>query len=167
MPGGNRNRDALEMLERCHRQLEDSLDGLRTAAEALAAGRGGQAELDAVADAVERLQRTGRRHVADEEESLFPRLAGRGVDELIAVLRAQHREHEQLESELHAVAGGLRLPCPADTAAALERVAVALQRAYQVHMDREDRELIPAAAATLGPDDRAALQEEMQARRGR
>jgi iron-sulfur cluster repair protein YtfE (RIC family) len=167
VPGGNRDRDALEMLERCHRQLEDSLERLGVAATTLAAGRGGQAEIDTVAEAVERLQRTGHRHVADEEESLFPRLAGRGIDELIQILKQQHREHQALEGELAAVAARVALPCPADVAAALDRVAVALQRAYQKHMDREDRELIPAAAGLLGDDERAALQAEMQARRGR
>jgi iron-sulfur cluster repair protein YtfE (RIC family) len=167
MPGGNRDRDALEMLERCHRQLEEALDGLCDAAAALADGRGGQAELDAVAEAVERLQRTGVRHVADEEQSLFPRLAGRGVDELIVILVSQHREHQQLEAELAAVAARVRLPCPADVAGALDRVATALRRAYQVHMDREDRELIPAAAGLLDEGERAALRDDMQARRGR
>ena len=74
--------DPFAQLERCHRRLEERIAELARA----------PGDPDARARFFEFLDRSIRRHEDDEEESLFPRLAG--VAELapvIASLRAEHR----------------------------------------------------------------------------
>src|SRR5919198_6186334 len=66
--------DAIEMLERSHRQVEERLAQLQRACSAIVRERGGAGELAAIDDALAYLERSAARHEEDEEESLFPRL---------------------------------------------------------------------------------------------
>ncbi|HUH02343.1 MAG TPA: hemerythrin domain-containing protein [Kofleriaceae bacterium] len=161
------DRDAMEMLERCHHQLDQRLATLREAAGALATG-GTESDLDDIHEVLRFLERGAVRHVDDEEQSLFPRLADHPpLAAVIATLRGQHRQHEQLHAELAELAPALMLPCPPEVAAALASIADRLIAEYAAHVELEDRELLPAARAVLDAAELETMLAEMQARRGR
>jgi hemerythrin-like domain-containing protein len=104
------------------------------------------------------------RHVADEEQSLRPRLAAAGLDEALARMAQEHEEHQPLLDRLlerwRAIAAGERR---ADPAAAAD--ARALAEAFERHLIEEERVLFPAVAQ-LPAAVQAAIREQMRARRG-
>jgi hemerythrin-like domain-containing protein len=151
-------KDALDMLSRCHRRLEEQTASLCDAAEALAGGSGGAEERQTVEDALAFLRRTMRRHIDDEERSVFPRLEDRAeLEELLAQLTAEHRDHESLFSKLEAAWNA------ADHRAMLGH-ARKLSLAYVSHARLEDEQLLPAVETHL---DLEALAAEMEGRRGK
>ncbi|MBX3233037.1 MAG: hemerythrin domain-containing protein [Labilithrix sp.] len=151
--------DPFAQLERCHRRLEEACAALGEAVDAH--------DLETVADVAAFFARQIKRHEDDEDRSLFPRLQGRpelAAD--LARLTDEHVEHGKLQVRLDdAVAG--RLDPSADLWKELGAVADALIRAYRAHIDVEETRIFPAARATLGPTDLAAIRTEMDARRGR
>jgi hemerythrin-like domain-containing protein len=144
-------RDPFEMLERCHRRLEETLDLLRTPT---------RQTLD---EALAFIDRAVKRHEDDEEQSLFPRL--QRVPQLAGLLdrlTVQHRDQTALISELRSLMDAAQ---PDD--AALAGVVARLDAAYREHITLEERELFPAAKAALDADDLGGMASEMDARRGR
>jgi iron-sulfur cluster repair protein YtfE (RIC family) len=156
------DRTAIEMLDRCHLQIEHHLTALTGAVGNLARG-GSRADLSTIHQVRDYFDRSAARHVADEEQSLFPRLPALPV---IADLRAQHREHEPLHARLAELTDRLTLPCPAPLAGELADLTRALARAYGEHIELEERELMPAVRA-LDPALLETVRSEMQARRQR
>jgi hemerythrin-like domain-containing protein len=171
--GSNRDqRSALDMLERCHRRLDETLYRLTEIAQGAASS---PATIDAerlrseVDEISAFLQRTGRRHEIDEEQSLFPRLRIEqpALSTTLSTLSEQHREHARLEDSLAILARRFDGGPPSDVdVTALIEVATALNHAYAAHLDLEDRELLPAARQ-LAPSVLEDIASEMQARRGR
>jgi len=161
------DRDAIAMLERSHRKLERRLADLAGAARALADGTATRVELFVAREVRDYLQRSAVRHVDDEEQSIFPRLAGEPrASALIAQLQAEHREHDALHAELAELLGRIERPrCPPALAAALVDVADRLRAAYDAHIAREDSELLPALAGWLDPGELETVHAEMRARR--
>jgi hemerythrin-like domain-containing protein len=160
-------RDAMQMLERSHHQLDQRLATLRDAARGLARG-GAEADIDAVHDVLRFLERGAVRHVDDEELSLFPRLARHErMSGLIDTLHAQHLRQEQLHAELCELAPALAVPCPPEVAEALVSVSERLSAEYSEHIRLEDRELLPATRELLDERDLHEMLLEMQGRRGR
>jgi len=99
-------------------------------------------------------------HVADEDLSLAPRLAGKDplLDATLARLAADHRAHEALVARVvEAIDLGDR--------DALRRVAPALEAAFLEHLAEEEAVVFPAIGARLSPDEQAAVRAEMRARR--
>jgi hemerythrin-like domain-containing protein len=144
-------RDPFEMLERCHRRLEETLDLMRTPT---------RQTLD---EALAFIDRAVRRHEDDEEQSLFPRLSR--VPQLAGLLdrlTVQHRDQTALVDELRAL---MAAATPDD--AQLADVVARLDAAYRDHINIEERELFPAAKAALDADDLGGMASEMDARRGR
>src|SRR5438270_2851325 len=144
-------RDPFEMLERCHRRLEETLDLLRTPTR------------QAIDEALAFIDRAVRRHEDDEEQSLFPRLSR--VPQLAGLLdrlTVQHRDQTALVEELRAQ---LAAATPDD--AQTRDVVARLDAAYRQHINIEERELFPAAKAALDADDLGGMASEMDARRGR
>jgi hemerythrin-like domain-containing protein len=144
-------RDPFEMLERCHRRLEETLDRLRTPS---------RQELD---EALAFVDRAVKRHEDDEEQSLFPRLSR--VPQLAGLLdrlTIQHRDQTALVEELRAQLGAAK-----PDEARLRDVVERLDAAYRQHINIEERELFPAAKAALDADDLGGMASEMEARRGR
>jgi hemerythrin-like domain-containing protein len=151
--------DPLEQLERSHRRLEEACDALAAAAT----GR----DLETLADVTSFLGRQVRRHEQDEEASLFPRLAGSGVDAILERLSRAHREHEALQTRLEA-AWQHRDDRSGDPAwEDLTAVAEAIAAAYRRHIEEEERELFPHARKALTAAALAEIRQEMNARRGR
>jgi hemerythrin-like domain-containing protein len=147
--------DPFEQLTRSHRRLEQALSALVDAA------RGDRLDETTARDVADFLARQVRRHEADEEESLFPRLAT--VAELAPILdqlRAEHVTHLALHERLERALSASELD-------EIRRVAAALEDAYRTHIDVEEAVLFPTARRTLKEPDLAAIVDEMQARRGR
>jgi hemerythrin-like domain-containing protein len=144
-------RDPFEMLERCHRRLEETLQSLRAPSR------------QALDEALAFIDRALKRHEDDEEQSLFPRL--QRVPQLAGLLdrlTVQHRDQTALVDELRALMDAAQ---PDD--AALRDVVARLDAAYREHIAVEERELFPAAKAALDADDLGGMASEMDARRGR
>ena len=117
----------------------------------------------ALDEALAFIDRALRRHEDDEERSLFPRLAR--VPQLAGLLdrlTVQHRDQTAIVEELRA-----ELAAATPDERKLRDVVARLDAAYREHIAVEERELFPAARAALDDDARAAMAEEMQARRGR
>jgi iron-sulfur cluster repair protein YtfE (RIC family) len=150
--------DPFEQLERSHRRLAERLDELSAAAADLGGPHGHEAR-HAVEDVLDWIARAVTRHEQDEDQSLFPRLAGHAqVQASIAKLTAEHRAHEVLAKDLRAA---LDHPDQA------KKIAAQLATAYRAHLDEEERVLFPAARPLLDDAARAAIVAEMDARRGR
>jgi hemerythrin-like domain-containing protein len=144
-------RDPFEMLERCHRRLEETLEMLRTPT---------RQTLD---EALAFIDRAVKRHEDDEEQSLFPRLSR--VPQLAGLLdrlTVQHRDQTAIIAELRALMDAAQ---PDD--AKLADVVARLDAAYREHIALEERELFPAARAAFDADDLGGMASEMDARRGR
>ena len=144
-------RDPFEMLERCHRRLEETLDHLRTPTR------------QALDEAMAFIDRALRRHEDDEEQSLFPRLAR--VPQLAGLLdrlTVQHRDQTALVEELRT-----ELAAATPNEARLRDVVARLDAAYREHIAVEEQELFPAAKSALDADDLGGMASEMESRRGR
>jgi hemerythrin-like domain-containing protein len=144
-------RDPFEMLERCHRRLEDTLATLE------------QPNRQALDEALEFVDRSVQRHEEDEERSLFPRLARvRTLAPLLDRLTVQHRDQSAAVEELRALLAAAVLD-----ERRMREVVARLRAAYAEHIALEERELFPAARAALDANDVSELAAEMDARRGR
>jgi hemerythrin-like domain-containing protein len=143
--------DPFDRLDASHRRHDEVMRELRDAIE--------QGDADAIDGALGFLGRSTPRHFADEEESLFPRVVARApaMADGLDALAAQHREHEALHARLAGAAGD-----PARMLRALD----ALEDLHQRHVETEDM-LFPALRLVLEPEDLAAIEDEMQGRRGR
>jgi hemerythrin-like domain-containing protein len=144
--------DPVARLGNTHRRMTEELVALETAAKA-GDRQGLDMGLDFFASAA-------KRHHEDEEASLFPRLRGdAGLVPLLDGLATEHREHEEGRRDIEELVRG-----NADTLAIAASVArfVGMVRA---HIEKEDRELLPAAERMLDAETREAVAEEMRERR--
>lgn len=160
----------LEMLAACHARIEHQCSTLRRLVPHLA-DHGADADARNAAAAVIRyFDMAAKDHHADEEADLFPALiesmAGSDavcVRELTETLSAQHRELEtrwqRLRSVLEPIAAGQNVPLPG---ADVEAFALA----YEQHLAREERELLPLAARLLSDADLDRIGRAMRLRRG-
>jgi hemerythrin-like domain-containing protein len=155
-------RDPLTQLERCHRRTEERLDEL---VQASAEEEGSEQALEVVQGVLGFFARAIQRHEADEEQSLFPRLAKNEKNETVTScierLRTEHVTHQELHARLESAVARWR----EGGARELPAIADALVAAYRTHIEEEERVLFPAARASLSPEDLAAMAQEMEARR--
>ena len=146
-------KDPFVQLERCHRRLEEACDALGPATET--------EDRATLEDVAAFLARQIRRHEDDEDESLFPRLAGNAeLKPALERLTREHQDHAELQSRF-------RQALEAGSWVDLRAVSDELVRAYRDHIALEEGTVFPAARAALGPDDLAAMRVEMDARRGK
>lgn len=168
MNGKNENQaDPFARMEQTHRRIEERLAGLVRAAEDLGNGERRMDALDEIYDTSGWFARGGARHVADEEQTLFPHL--RPFPEcapLLAALEKEHREHEALEDELGRLVGNWSDEGPevADETRAAE-IARNLVALYRAHIEREEKDLFPIAQKLLAPAVIADLGQQMMDRR--
>jgi hemerythrin-like domain-containing protein len=148
--------DPFAQLERSHRRLEERLEDLAQA---------DAAHIDVVRDVAAFFARAVKRHEQDEEESLFPRLAGHAeLAPVLERLAREHAEHASLHAQLDTIIEALDAKAP-EAARDLARVTTALMHAYRNHVDEEERVLFPAARALLDEAALVAIANEMTARR--
>jgi hemerythrin-like domain-containing protein len=143
--------DPVARLGNTHRRMTEELAALEIAAKA-GDRQGLDMGLDFFASAA-------KRHHEDEEASLFPRLRGdAGLAPLLDGLAREHREHEEGRRDIEELVRG-----NAETQVIAASVArfVGMLRA---HIEKEDRELLPAAER-LDAETREAVAEEMRGRR--
>jgi hemerythrin-like domain-containing protein len=149
--------DAFGMLRNSHRRLAERLAELREAV----AGPLDERARDTIDSVLGFFERAVARHEADEEATLFPRLAR--VPELAAMGAALAREHARqadlVESLGHAFDGR--------DDELLRRLAGELSESYAKHVALEEDELFPAAERLLDADTKAEMLAEMDRRRGR
>src|SRR5512147_357926 len=130
-------RDPFEMLERCHRRLEETLATLEPPSR------------QALDEALAFIDRAVRRHEDDEEQSLFPRLVRvPQLAPLLDRLTVQHRDQTALIEELRTL-----MDAPRPDEAMLRDTVSRLRAAYAAHIAIEERELFPAARAAFDADD--------------
>ena len=158
----------------CHRRIERFLAALLKLAEEHSDHPLSPEMAAALARALDYFRNAAPKHTADEEESLFPRLRAQQGAELSAAMTALDRLHEQhaVAEAAHAaideigrrwLASG-RIEAPA--AAHLQERLRELSALYREHIQVEERDVFPLAAARLDSRERRQLGQEMAARRG-
>jgi len=166
--------DPLGMLRDCHRRIERFLSTLCRVAERRETGALAGEERHAVESALNYFREGGRRHNADEEESIFPRLRQASADGKmaaaiteIAELEDEHREAAALHSLVERlysawmVSGAL-----SDGERERLRLSTArLARLYAGHIEVEETRVFPLAARLLDRETIAAVGSEFRTRR--
>lgn len=126
---------------------------------------------DQVVEACARVERYFREalplHVADEEQSVEPRLRGRSpeVDHALDAMAQEHRAHEAAVAALLDAAAAVR-PDPGDAArkTTLAHAAEALREDFLEHLALEEAVLFPAIRR-LPADLQSTVVDELRARR--
>jgi hemerythrin-like domain-containing protein len=142
-----------------HRAFRRELRLLPELVRAVSAGDTTRAAV--VADHADLILKGLHLHHTGEDEMLWPTLLDRAAPEaaLVARMEAQHEQvdhHVQrLEPVLDTWRREARPAVGAEAAAALEDLRVALL----VHLDEEEREVLPLAARHLSPEEWAAIGE--------
>lgn len=162
--------DPLGMLEDCHRRIERFLHILCLVAEQASGRPLSEEESAAVTAALHYFQEGGRRHNADEEESVFPRLRAADLNRSQADLAHLEDDHRRTEN-LHQRVESLYRKW-IDTSAfsgeeqqALLSATSVLQRIYKEHIHMEESIVFPRAAQVLDKAAIAAIGSEFQVRR--
>lgn len=164
----------LGLLSDCHRRIEQFLSVLATIADVRCGAALTEPDRQALEGALRYFDTAARRHAADEEESLFPRLRAadhpkaKAAVETLNRLEADHRTAEEHHAAVHTL--GTRwlsegILSAGDARRLGEHVAE-LKRLYTEHIAIEDRELFPAAGRVLSRAELEAVGREMAERRG-
>jgi len=158
------------MLKDCHRRIESFLRVLCIVAERPKGRSLSEEETAAVTSALNYFRSGGRRHTADEEQSLFPRIrAGEANDALVQLERLEddHHRADQLHEKVEKLflvwidSGWLD---EADAEALLEST-IELDRIYKAHITIEEEVVFPRASKSLDEDTVRAIGNEFRARR--
>lgn len=167
--------DPIGWLCDCHRRIEGFLNAMVRAVDAGPSNGALTGETRrALATALRYFESAAPRHIQDEEESLFPRVAGaaapnvREAIEAILALESDHREAEALQRRVN---GAIRRWLDAGVLGCGEREALAedlraLQDLYAEHIRTEEVEVFPLASTLLGREMLRAVGREMARRRG-
>jgi hemerythrin-like domain-containing protein len=159
--------DVVDLLVACHDRIRFFIDlALRLSAAI-------DASNDEIRDAAARVVRYFSEslplHVADEEESIVPRLSGRdpALDRTLDIMHREHSEHEPHLEVLLKTCRALQespeeLPKLRDT---LHDSAFQLANAFTVHLSQEEKIVLPAIRSLLSDEERTAMLSELRARR--
>lgn len=161
--------DPIGMLRDCHRRIESFL-GILCVVVDRAQGRSltGE-EREAVRAALQYFQSGGARHIADEEESLFPRLRESDAKSCAEIDRLEddHREasdlHGSVERLYSAWIDSGRLE-PEETRQLLSETA-RLKQIYSLHIEIEETIVFARAGQVLDSQAIAAIGTEFRFRR--
>jgi hemerythrin-like domain-containing protein len=107
-------------------------------------------------------------HVADEEQSLLPRLQGRdtALDIALAMMHAEHASHDAQVAALTAALTSLRdAPSSARMREQVASLAGALAESFAHHLASEETHVFPAVARLLDGEGQRAVLAELRARR--
>jgi len=160
----------LEHLVACHRRMEERLATLERVAEHLAARR--QDALEAIQACFRFFETSGQWHIADEEQSVFPRMRtalNESESAYLADLESQHVEAGRAFAGLRTVVAELAA-AGEPGAALIARYRQSVDRVcalYREHIASEDKTLTELAKRVLSEADLAAIAQEMKQRRGR
>jgi hemerythrin-like domain-containing protein len=108
-------------------------------------------------------------HVADEEESILPRLSGRQptLDAVLQTMHSQHAEHKPLLESLLDICDTLKaspeqLP---HLRQSLHDVASKLRECFNAHLSDDENIVLPAIRSLLSAEERETLVTELRERR--
>ena len=158
------------MLKDCHRRIESFLRVLCIVAERPKNISLSEEETAAVMSALNYFRSGGRRHTADEEQSLFPRMRQGSANSALVELDRLEGDHQRAE-ELHDRAEKLFLMwidagwLDDQDADALVRATSELDQIYRAHIKVEEEVVFPEASKTLGSEAVEAMGYEFRARR--
>ncbi len=161
-PDGEAPNAPLALLRACHRRIRLFTE----MAGRIAAATADDAAVAEAAAAVERYFFVALpKHVADEEESLAPRLGRTPCAAALSEMAGQHRRIEEALDTLrpHWQALGRRQGAPDRGLAGLTARMAAL---WEPHLALEEREIFPLVE-TMEQEPRDAVWREMRARRAR
>lgn len=159
--------DVVDLLLDCHTRIR-SFSRL-----ALRIAEAEKAPAEEVAEAAARVQRYFSvalpHHVADEEESVLPRLMGKdaALDAALGRMEEEHQGHEEPLRRLLAIAGELaqRPHALAGLRKELARVGGTLVREFDAHLEAEEALIFPAIRKKLSKEERDAIWDELRQRR--
>jgi iron-sulfur cluster repair protein YtfE (RIC family) len=175
--GANAESDFSEpigMLSDCHKRIQHFLDSLVQLAEGASHAALDAERRVALDRALRYFRESGPRHTADEEESLFPLLKRMKDDRLRsawAKIKRLQMDHVRAD-EAHRIVDGIGVRwlvdgvINAEDAECLKANMRALSVLYKQHLDVEDKEIFPIAAAVLSYNERIAMGRQMARRRG-
>ena len=162
--------DPIGMLKDCHRRIEDFLHILCVVAERARGRALTDEESAAVHAAIQYFHVGGRRHNADEEESLFPRL--KACMDSSAIAEMQHLEDDHREAEqLHGLVENLYAAwindglCSREVTAQLLSCTQQLRQLYQAHIAVEEQQIFQRASELFDKVTISAIGEEFRRRR--
>lgn len=161
--------DPIGMLKDCHRRIESFL-GILCVVVDRAKGRNlTDEERVAIQAALQYFRTGGKRHTADEEESLFPRLrkSDANARDEIDHLENDHREADKLHASverLYSIWMEVGIPGPEDTRQLLSDTS-RLKQLYANHIQLEETKVFARAAQVLDRDLIAAIGTEFRFRR--
>lgn len=162
--------DPIGMLKDCHRRIESFLQVLCLVAERARGRRLSEEEAGAVKSALSYFQTGGKRHTADEEESLFPRLReqhpGSEPEELHR-LEDDHHRADELHAEVDELyqiwlESGL---LSEDNQKTLAQSIGELDEIYKAHIKVEEGVVFPQASRELDSRTIEEMGREFRARR--
>ncbi len=158
--------DVVDSLLECHERIRRFIE----LAQAISARR--ELTGDELAEGCHRVERYFREalplHVRDEEDSIEPRLRGLSVplDRALDAMHAEHLIHEPMLAQLLQASAALReQPGDLERRRALGEVADTLARELDPHLRHEEEVVFPALRTLLGDPSRAAILDELRARR--
>lgn len=156
----------VDLLLACHGRIRSF------GALALAVGRRTDASPDECREASERCRRYFGEalplHVADEEESLLPRLRGvdPALDEALRTMATEHDDHAVWIAELLDALQRVGISPDDDVARAdLVRIASHLVGEFERHLEAEERLIVPRIPVLLSPEEQNVVLGELRARR--
>jgi hemerythrin-like domain-containing protein len=156
----------VDLLGECHERIRLFLALARRAATRR------DAPLDQVAQACADVERyfveAYPLHVADEEESIAPRLRGLSpaVDDALEAMAKEHRQHApKLDALLRATAQVQSEPHHDGARDELATTAEALQTEFEKHLVLEERAIFPAIRERLSAETQTRIVDELRQRR--
>ena len=162
--------DPIGMLRDCHRRIEQFLHILWVVVERASGRTLSDEEASAAEAALQYFRVGGRRHTADEEESLFPRLRADSSVENLVELKGLESDHTEADA-LHASVESLYLSWIAhgslevDERQRLFDQTGRLKDLYADHIEIEENHVFPRAAQRLDPETIVLIGKEFRARR--
>ena len=162
--------DPIGMLKDCHRRIESFLRVLCLVAERARGRRMSDEEAAAVKSALSYFQTGGKRHTADEEESLFPRIREQergNVPEELHRLEDDHHRANELHAEVEELyqiwmESGL---LSEENQKMLALSVQELEDIYKAHIKVEEEIVFPQASRALDQKELKAMGHEFRARR--
>ena len=164
--------DPTSLLSDCHRRMEMFLGSLEAVALVIDRPLTEEARA-ALESALRYFREAAPKHIADEEESLFPRLRQMHLPDVEAAIeRLDLLEHD------HLLAGSLHVEVESlgqqyleagilesSGVEAFRKSTASLISIYKAHISIEDDLVFPLAARLLSSAEKAAIADEMAARR--
>jgi hemerythrin-like domain-containing protein len=151
----------LALLRACHDRILKQCATLRRLIPHLATYGADAAAREAAARVLRYFTTAGRHHHEDEEIDLFPLLArDAALAPLLANLKAEHAVLDARWAALEPLLATL------PDSALFATQALPLCEAYEAHVEKENKTLLPAAQQLLTSDELRRIGKAMAARRG-